>query len=307
MWAGLSWWGGLAWVVALIAVSIAGGRESNEELVLYLTLGSGTIVSIALTLAGYLIGRRNADWWRPRLKEMLPRDADATDSDRRTPQRVSQKSSARREKHRSSMAQQVRSQIREARIYERRGDGNGTLLSEPILVVHRSRDRTLYVFDQEGNEMGRVVRVLHSASKAEGSVWIAELRDTHGHTVLALRLAPRRRRLKHAPVATGSYAICSADGKHLATIGPPEIADKRSCRTATAGGQLLAHIEEESKLNMTVADADRGKIADIGSPVGFSAQSGWYVVNRTDAVEQPLSGVILAACIVWDDTRTDGS
>jgi hypothetical protein len=107
MLAGLSWWGGLAWFVALIAVSVAGGRESNEELVLGVILGSGTIASIALMLAGYLIGQRNADWWRPRLKEVPPSDSDASDGDRRTPRHAFQKTSDRREKHWYSMAQQL--------------------------------------------------------------------------------------------------------------------------------------------------------------------------------------------------------
>jgi hypothetical protein len=302
MWAGLSWWCGLGWVVALIAVSVAGGSESNEGLVLGVVFGSGTIASIALMLSGYLVGRRNADWWRPRLKEVPPNGSKIGDRECGTRRGARRRSSERRERDRYAIAKQVRLQLREAQIHERRRDGNGTLLSEPILVLHTTRDRTLDVFDQEGNELGRIIRVLHRTSKAEGDVWMAQVHDTHSQIVFTVRLAPRRRRPKREAVKTGSYAICSADGKPVATIGPPTTSDKRSTRQVTVGRQLLAHIEEYSKFRLTVADTTRRKIAEMSRPSGVNSQSGWYVINRTGAVDEPLRGLVIAAGIVWDDT-----
>lgn len=314
--AGLSWFGGLTWLVALIAGSVAGGGEPTEGLVVGVTFGSGTIASIALLLAGDVVGRPNADWWQPRLKEALPGDVDPTDGDGRMSQRASRRKNERRAKRRYSRAEQVRSQIRATQIYERRRDGDGTLLGEPILVLNRSRRGVLGVFDQEGNELGSVVRVLDGTSKSEGGVWTAEIRDIRGETVLAVRLAPRRRRRwrKDTPIETGVYGICSADGKHLATIGPSKTSDKRTHRAVTAADSLslLAHIDEQTArwtvaTRWTVADAERRKIGEIVCPSGIDSQPGWYVATRNGAVGRPLSSVILAACVVWDDTRTDSS
>src|ERR1700681_4006237 len=52
---------------------------------------------------------------------------------------------------------------------------------------------------------------------------------------------------------------------------------------------------------MTVSDADGRQIAHITSP-----GAEWHVVDCKAPVDEPLRSVVLAASIVWDDTKPRG-
>jgi hypothetical protein len=204
--------------------------------------------------------------------------------------------SEREAKRRHRMAKRVRRQIRAAQIFNRRLDGGGTLLTEPILVLHGRRRGDLAIFDQEGNQLGAAIRVRDPTSESPGSTWISQLRDSQGRSVLAVHLAARRRWPKSAPSKNGTYAVCSPDGRELAHVGQLM---KGSSLTVTVESDPLAYIDEGDSL--TVSDADGRHIADI------TCKTEWYVVNCKAPVDEPLRSLVLAASIVWDDSRIESS
>ena len=74
---------------------------------------------------------------------------------------------------------------------------------------------------------------------------------------------------------------------------------KRSFRTVTVGGYPLARLDERRGC-LTVSDADGRQVADITRNPNW-----WYVVNCKAPVDEPFRSLVLAASIVWDDTRTE--
>jgi len=202
--------------------------------------------------------------------------------------------SERDAKRRYRMAKRVRGQIRKAQIFHRRPDGGGTLLTEPILVLHGTRRGKFEIFDQEGNPLGSAVRVQDPTSEPPGSACISQVRDRQGHLVLAIRLAARGRWLKCAPTKNGTYVVCSPDGGEIAKIGK---STKDASRTVTAGGtDAIAHLHESRA--MTVSDVDGRQLAQITSNT-----EEWYVLNCKAPVDEPFRRLVLAASIVWDDSR----
>jgi hypothetical protein len=186
-------------------------------------------------------------------------------------------------------AKRVRQELREARVYERRLDGGGTLLTEPILVLHREHRAGFAIFDQEGNPLGLAIRVPGLISGRSGSAAISEVRDTVGKPVLTIRMTVRRRWRKHPPGKTGTYAICSPDGTRIANIA--------SSGAVTTGDDRVAHLDVSRRV--TIDDADGRQIAHI------TRSAGWYVVQYTAAVDEPLRSLVLATSIVWDDKRPE--
>jgi hypothetical protein len=74
---------------------------------------------------------------------------------------------------------------------------------------------------------------------------------------------------------------------------------KRSSLTVTVESDPLAYLDEGDSL--TVSDADGQHIADI------TCKAEWYVVNCKAPVDEPLRSLVLAASIVWDDSRIESS
>lgn len=280
----------------LIVAVINGDGEHTEDLAAVLIMAGVAIGGVLLLLAGFLVGRLTSDWWHPRMRETAPtgysREGLSVESTQR--KSASPIGSEREAKRRYRMARRVRRQIREAQIFDRRLDGGGTLLTEPILVLHGRRRGDLAIFDQEGNQLGSAVRRQGLTSESPGGAWISEVRDSQGRSVLAIRLAARRRWPKCAPTKTGTYAVCSSDGRELANIGQ---LTKRSFRTVTVGADPLACLDEGHSL--TVSDADGRQVADI------TCKTEWYVVNWKAPVDEPLRRLVLAASIVWDDARIE--
>lgn len=294
----LLWCPAVAWVVTVIN----GDGEHSEDPIPLLIAAGVAIVGILLMLGGWLIGRRTSDWWHPRMRETAPA---GYSRERRSVQSTQTKSASNADRERAAerryrMAKRVRGQIRAARIFDRRLDGGGTLLTEPILVVQGQRRGDLAIFDQEGNQLGSAVRIQDPTSESPGSAWISQVRDSQGRSVLAVRLASRRRWPKSAPSKTGTYAVCSPDGTEIANIGRlTKRSSKLSFRTVTVGGDPLARLVQEQSL--TVSDADGRQVALI------TCKTGWYVVNCKAPVDEPLRSLLLAASIVWDDSRIENS
>lgn len=284
----------VAWIVTVI-----NGDGDHSEDPTALLIGAGVaIVGVLLLLGGWLIGRRTSDWWHPRLRETAPGGYSHEGLLQESTQRksASARHSEREAERRYRMAKRVRAQIRAAQIFDRRLDGGGTLLTEPILVLHGRPRGDLAIFDQEGNQLGSAVRVQDPASESRGKAWISQVRDSQGRSVLAVRLAARRRWPKSAPTKNGTYAVCSPDGTELAYIGQWT---KRSPRTVTVGGDPLAHLDEGPSL--TVTDADGRQVAEI------TCKTEWYVLNCKAPVDEPLRSLVVAASIMWDDSRIESS
>jgi hypothetical protein len=280
----------LAFVISLIN----GDGEHSEDLTPLLGTACMGIAGGLLLLGGFLIGRLTADWWHPRLTEQVSGDSQPVGLSFGRPRGRSASGPGREldGERRYGMAKRVRHQLREAQIYERRLDGGGTLLTEPILVLHGRRREAHAIFDQEGNPLGSAVRVTDPTAERRGNDRICEVRDNEGQSVLAIRLAARRRWLKRLPTKTGTYAICSPAGAEIATVG-------RS-GTVTAGDEPVAHLDEGDR--MVISDADGREIAHV---IATAERS--YVVRYTAPLDEPLRRVVLATAIVWDDTRTDNS
>jgi hypothetical protein len=283
--------------VGFVVTVINGDGEHSEDLTVLLAMAGVAISGVLLLLIGLLIGLRTSDWWHPRIRETAPtgysrRGLSVQSTQWRSTSHIDGEREAKR-RHR--MAKRVRRQIRAAQIFNRRLDGGGTLLTEPILVLHGRRRGDLAIFDQEGNQLGSAVRMRDPTPGSPGSAWIMQVRDGQGRSVLAVRLAARRRWLKSAPTKDGTYAVCSSDGRELANIG--QLA-KRS-RTVTGGGDPLARLDEG--LSLTVSDADGRQVAAI------TCKAEWYVVNCEAPVDEPLRSLVLAASIVWDDSRIESS
>lgn len=130
----------LSGLIGGIVAAINGGGLHTENTFFAWATGGAAIGGVLLLLVGFLVGRHTSDWWHPRMRETIP-------------------TSEHEAKRRLGTAKSVRGQIRTARKYERRVDGGGTLLTEPILILHGRRREDLTIFDQEGNELGSVVRV----------------------------------------------------------------------------------------------------------------------------------------------------
>jgi hypothetical protein len=284
--------------VGWIATVINGDGEHSEDPTGLLIAAGVASVGVLLLLGGRLIGRRTSDWWHPRIRETTPdgyfRDGLSLES---TPRKSASAINSEREaERRYRMAKRVRGQIRAAHIFDRRLDGGGTLLTEPILVLHGRRRGDLAIFDQEGNQLGAAIRVRDPMSESPGSAWISQVRDSQGLPVLVVRLAARRRWPKSAPSKNGTYAVCSPNGREIAHVGQWT---KRFPRPVTVGGDPLAYLDEGDSL--TVSDADGRQIADI------TCKTEWYVVNCKAPVDEPLRSFVLAASIVWDDSRIESS
>ncbi len=284
--------------VAFVVTVINGDGEHSEDLT-PLFIGAGVaIVGALLLLGGWLIGRRTSDWWHPRMRETAPAGhADEGRSVQSTLTKSASPADSEREaKRRYRMARRVRGQIREAQIFDRRLDGGGTLLTEPILVLHGRRRGDLAIFDQEGNQLGSAVRVQDPPSESPGRAWISQVQDSQGRSVLAVRLAARRRWPKSAPTKNGTYAVCSPDDTELVHIGQ---LTKHSPRIVTVGGDPLAYLDEGHSL--TISDADGRQVAEI------TCKTEWYVVNFKAPVDEPVRSLVVAASIMWDDSRIDSS
>jgi hypothetical protein len=160
----------VGWVVTVIS----GGGEHTEDLTALLIMAGVAVGGVLLLLVGLLVGRRTSDWWHPRMKETAltgySREGLSLESTQR--RSASPIDSEREAKRRYRMAKRVRRQIRAAQIFDRRLDGGGTLLTEPILVLHGRRRGDLAIFDQEGNQLGSAVRMRDSTSDSPGSAWI---------------------------------------------------------------------------------------------------------------------------------------
>jgi hypothetical protein len=284
----------VAWVVTVIE----GDGEHSEDPTALLIAAGVAIVGFLLLLAGWLIGRRTSDWWHPRIREMTPngyfRDGLSLES---TPRKSASAINSEREaERRYRMAKRVRGQIRAAHIFDRRLDGGGTLLTESILVLHGRRRGDLAIFDQEGNQLGAAIRVRDPTSESPGSAWISQVRDIQGLPVLAVRLAARRRWPKSAPSKNGTYAVCSPNGWEIAHVGQ---LTKRSSCTVTVDSDPLAYLDEGPSL--TVTDADGRQVAEI------TCKTEWYVVNCKAPVDEPLRSLVVAASIMWDDSRIESN
>ncbi len=282
----------LCWVIGGLVGAINGGGEPTENLIFLLVTAGVAIGGVLLLLAGSLMGRRTSDWWHPRMRETAPIGYLEATQRESTASRGSECEAKRRYR----MAKRVRQQIRHAQIYERRGDGGGTLLTEPILVMHRRPRRDLAIFDQEGNQLGSVVRMQDSTSDSPGSAWISQVRDSQGRSVLAIRLAKRRRWPKSVPSRTGTYAVHSPDGGEIANIGQLT----KAARTVTTGGtDPIARLDWGPAL--TISDAEGRQVAHITS------NCPWYVLNCTAPVDEPLRRLVLAASIVWNDAGPEST
>jgi hypothetical protein len=284
--------------VGSVAAVISGDGGHTEDPIPVFIMAGVAVGGALLLLVGLLVGRRTSDWWHPRMREMAPTGYSREGLFLESPQRrrASPIDSEREAKRRYRMAKRVRGQIREAQIFDRRLDGGGTLLTEPILVLHGRRRGDLAIFDQEGNQLGSAVRMQDPTAESPGSAWTSRVRDSQGRSVLAVRLAARRRWPKSAPSKTGTYAVCSPDGRELANIGQ---LTKRSSRIVTVGSDSLARLDEGDSL--TVSDADGRQVADI------TCKTEWYVVNCKVPLDEPLRSLVLAASIVWNDSRIDSS
>jgi hypothetical protein len=285
-------------LIGFLVALINGDGEHTEDPTATWLMACSAIGGVVLLLVSLLIGRLTADWWRPRMREMLPGGTPPVGLSAELPQEksVSPRATEREAQRRYRMAKRVRRQLREARIFERRLDGGGTLLTEPILVLRGPRRGDFAIFDQEGNPLGSAVRVRDLTSEASANSWISEVRDSQGRPVLAIRLAARRRWPKSVPSKRGTYEICSPNGTKIAHVGQ---LTKRSSRVVTAGGDPVACLDEED--GMTISDADGRRVARI------TAKPGWYVVHCTAPVDEPLRSLLLAASIVWDDTRPENA
>jgi hypothetical protein len=285
-------------VIGFLVALINGDGEHTEDPTATWLMACSAIGGVVVILVSLLIGRLTADWWRPRMREMLPGGTPPAGLSAEPPQgkSVSPRATEREAQRRYRMAKRVRRQLRGARIFERRLDGGGTLLTEPILVLHGRRRGELAIFDQEGNPLGSAVRVRDLTSEASASSWISEVRDSQGRPVLSIRLAARRRWPKSVPSKTGTYEICSPNGTKITHVVQ---LTKHSSRVVTAGGDPVACLDEGD--GMTISDADGRQVARI------TAKPGWYVVNCTAPVDEPLRSLLLAACIVWDDTRPESA
>jgi hypothetical protein len=284
----------VAWIVTVIN----GDGERSEDLTGLLVGAGVAIVGVLLILGGWLTGRRTSDWWHPRMRETAPggysrEDLSLEPARRKSASAIDSEHEAER---RYRMAKRVRGQIRAAQIFDRRLDGGGTLLTEPILVLHGRRRGDLAIFDQEGNQLGAAIRVQDPTSESPGSAWISQVRDSQGRSVLAVRLAARRRWPKNAQTRNGTYAVCSPDGSELARVGQ---LTKRSPCTVTVGGNPLAYLDEGHSL--TISDAEGRRVADI------TCKPQWYVVNFRAPVDEPLRSVVVATSIMWDDSRVESS
>jgi hypothetical protein len=287
------------WLLGAIVAVIIGGGKDVENPTFFLTTVGVAIGGDILLLVGLIVGRRTSDWWHPRLRETAPtgRSREGLSVESFQTGRISRRG-RRDAKRRHRMAKRVRRQIRKAQIFHRRQDGGGTLLTEPILVLHGPRRGKFVIFDQEGNPLGSAVRVRDTTAESPGRTWISDVRDSQGQSVLAIRLAARRRWLKCAPTKTGTYAVCSHDGSEIANI---EQSTKHASRTVTAGRtDTIARLDGGHA--MTISDAGGRQVAQITS----NAEE-WYVLNYTAAVDEPLRGVVLAASIVWDDERPEST
>jgi hypothetical protein len=296
------------WLGGIVAAVISGGGEPSEELAAYSAMAGVMIGGIILLLAGLLIGRLTADWWQPCMKETAPTGRSGDGLSVGSTQGASV-DSEREAKRRYRMAKRVRRQIRKARIFDRRLDGGGTLLTEPILVLHGRPRRNLAmrdfaIFDQEGNQLGSAVRMQDPTSESPGSAWISEVRDSQGRSVLTIRLAARRRWPKSVPTKTGTYAVCSPDGSAIANIGQ---LTKHASRTVTAGeADAIARLDKgPARLDggpaMTISDAEGREVARIAS------NRPWYVLDCKAPVDEPLRRLVLAASIVWDDAGPEST
>jgi hypothetical protein len=270
------WSFNLCFFVGMIAAIISGGGQHTESTIFVWTTGGVAAAGVLPLLAYFLVGRRTSDWWRPRMRETTH-------------------TSERETKRRYRMAKRVRRQIRAAQIFDRRRDGGGTLLTEPILVLYTRCRGSLAIFDQEGNRIGSAVRRRDPRAESPGSVLISDVRDSQGQTVLAIHLAERRRRWpKSLPNRTGTYSVCSSDGRELVNIGQPA---ELASRTVTAGTDVIARLGPEKGQTIDIGDADERQVAQI------TTKEGWYVVNCKAPVDEPLRSLVLAAGIVWADLR----
>jgi hypothetical protein len=174
----------VAWIVTVIN----GDGERSEDPT-GLLIGAGVaIVGVLLVLGGWLTGRRTSDWWHPRMREMAPGGYSREDPSLEPARRKSASAidSEREAERRYRMAKRVRGQIRAAHIFDRRLDGGGTLLTEPILVLHGRRRGDLAIFDQEGNQLGTAIRVRDPTSESPEGAWISQVRDSQGRSVFAV-------------------------------------------------------------------------------------------------------------------------
>jgi hypothetical protein len=297
--AGVLCLGPLCWLIGGIVVAINGGGEHTENMIALLTTGGVAIGGVLLLLVSSLVGRRTSDWWHPRMRETAPTGYPGESLSVKPTRRKSASplDSEREAKRRYRMAKRVRRQIREAQIFDRRLDGGGTLLTEPIILLHGRPRGDFAIFDQEGNQLGSAVRMQDPTSESPGSAWISEVRDNQGRSVVTIRLAARRRWPKSVPTKTGTYAVCTPDGSEIANIGQ---LTKHASRTVTVGAtDAIARLDGGPA--MTVSDAEGRVVAHITS------NRPWYVLNYKAPADEPLRRLVLAASIVWDDAGPEST
>jgi hypothetical protein len=192
---------GFSWFLFVIVSAIKGDGEQSGDWVPFLVTAAAIIAGAVLHLAAWLAGRRTVGWWQPRLRAHAS-GASFDGLSVEPPQRPSPSHPANGLTDQYATAKRVRQELREARVYERRLDGGGTLLTEPILVLHRERRAGLAIFDQGGQS----ARFSHPRARPD----IGTLRE-RWHLGGARHRAPIRAHDPHGCASTLAKAPAEQD------------------------------------------------------------------------------------------------
>jgi hypothetical protein len=196
----------------------------------------------------------------------------------------------------------------------RRSGGGGTLITEPIVVVHGEHLGYFKLFDQDGSQLGSAVPVGRTRASASRALRTHEFRDAHDRWVFNLQdVGPR---LRSPGLTKWAYEISAPGGS--GTIGVKRVRRLTETASITEGPRQIGMMRPPDPSPVALAFAAIGMWWGVStrSPVVIEddtgrqvarvhiarvskiRQLGDLVVEVEDGTSEQLRRVALAASLI---------